>query len=48
MAYKVAIITLSDKGAAGEREDRSGPVIRDMVVEAGYEVSRYCPTSPVN
>ena len=38
MAYKVAIITLSDKGAAGEREDRSGPVIRDMVVEAGYEV----------
>ena len=38
MVYKVAIITLSDKGAAGEREDRSGPVIRDMVVEAVYEV----------
>ena len=38
MAYRVAIITLSDKGARGEREDRSGPVIREMVTEAGYEV----------
>ena len=26
--YKVAIITLSDKGARGEREDVSGRVIR--------------------
>ena len=38
MAYKAAIITLSDSGAKGLREDRSGPVIRDMVIEAGYEV----------
>lgn len=38
MAYRVAIITLSDKGARGEREDRSGPVIREMVTAAGYEV----------
>lgn len=38
MAYRVAIITLSDKGAKGERVDRSGPVIREMVTEAGYEV----------
>ena len=38
MAYRVAIITLSDKGARGERVDRSGPVIREMVTEAGYEV----------
>ena len=38
MAYRVAIITLSDKGARGEREDRSGPVIEEMVTEAGYEV----------
>ena len=38
MAYKVAIITLSDSGAKGLREDRSGPLIRDMVIEAGYEV----------
>lgn len=38
MAYRVAIITLSDSGAKGLRKDRSGPVIRDMVIEAGYEV----------
>ena len=38
MAYRVAIITLSDKGAKGERVDRSGPVIEEMVTEAGYEV----------
>ena len=36
--YRVAIITLSDKGARGEREDVSGQVIEDMVKEAGYEV----------
>ena len=38
MAYRVAIITLSDKGARGERVDRSGPVIEEMVTEAGYMV----------
>jgi len=38
MAYRVAVITLSDKGAKGEREDKSGPVICEMVKEAGYEV----------
>ena len=35
---RVAIITLSDAGYAGQREDKSGPVIRDMVEAAGYEV----------
>ena len=38
MAYRVAVITLSDKGARGEREDKSGPVICEMVQAAGYEV----------
>lgn len=38
MAYRVAIITLSDSGSKGLREDRSGPVIREMVEAAGYEV----------
>ena len=38
--YKVAIITPSDKGARGEREDVSGRVIREMVEAAGYQVSR--------
>ena len=33
-----AWITLSDKGAAGEREDKSGPLIGEMLKEAGYRV----------
>ena len=35
---RVAIITLSDSGYAGQREDKSGPVIRELVEAAGYEV----------
>ncbi len=31
MKYKAAIITVSDKGARGEREDRSGKVIEEMI-----------------
>jgi molybdenum cofactor synthesis domain-containing protein len=37
--YRVAVITLSDKGAAGEREDVSGGVIREIVEGAGYAVA---------
>lgn len=33
-----AVITLSDKGAAGEREDKSGPLLQKMLGEAGYDV----------
>lgn len=33
-----AIITLSDKGAKGERKDASGPLICKMLEEAGYTV----------
>lgn len=33
-----AVITLSDKGSKGEREDKSGPVIVKMLKEAGYEI----------
>ncbi len=36
--YRAAIITSSDSGYAGNREDKSGPVIRDMLEQAGYEV----------
>ena len=35
---RAAIITSSDSGYAGNREDVSGPVIAEMVREAGYEV----------
>lgn len=34
---RATIITLSDSGYAGQREDRSGSVIRDLVEAAGYE-----------
>ncbi len=37
-AFCAAVITLSDKGAAGEREDKSGPAAEQMLTEAGYEV----------
>jgi molybdenum cofactor synthesis domain-containing protein len=37
---KVGILTVSDKGARGEREDRSGPAIREMIEAAGGEVVR--------
>jgi molybdenum cofactor synthesis domain-containing protein len=39
-AYRAAVITVSDKGAAGEREDKSGRVVRDIIVSAGIHVER--------
>lgn len=36
--FTAAVITLSDKGAQGEREDKSGPVIQEMLEGAGYSV----------
>ncbi|MBU1670200.1 MAG: MogA/MoaB family molybdenum cofactor biosynthesis protein [Actinobacteria bacterium] len=39
-AFRAAVVTVSDKGAAGEREDRSGAVVREMLEEAGLEVAR--------
>ncbi len=38
--FRAAIITLSDKGARGEREDVSGQVLQDMLQEAGFDVVR--------
>ena len=35
MKYTVGIIPLSDKGAAGKREDKSGPAIREMLENDG-------------
>ncbi|HSR04575.1 MAG TPA: MogA/MoaB family molybdenum cofactor biosynthesis protein [Proteiniclasticum sp.] len=35
---RVAIITASDSGYRGEREDLSGPVIKEIVEANGYEV----------
>ncbi|XMB67109.1 MogA/MoaB family molybdenum cofactor biosynthesis protein [Mycoplasmatota bacterium zrk1] len=36
--FRVGIIVASDKGAIGERVDASGEVIREIMVENGYQV----------
>ena len=36
---RAAIITLSDSGHAGRREDKSGPVIAELLTAAGYTVT---------
>ena len=36
MKYTVGIITLSDKGASGLREDKSGPAIKEMLEADGH------------
>lgn len=36
--FTAAVITVSDRGAAGEREDLSGPAAAQMLEEAGYQV----------
>lgn len=36
--FTAAVITLSDKGAAGERADLSGPAAAALLVKAGYEI----------
>lgn len=36
--FSAAVITLSDKGAAGEREDKSGPMIVEMLKDVGYDI----------
>ncbi|MBR2697371.1 MAG: MogA/MoaB family molybdenum cofactor biosynthesis protein, partial [Clostridia bacterium] len=38
MGYTAAVLTISDKGARGERVDTSGPALREMLAQAGYEV----------
>ena len=38
---RVAIITASDTGYLGQREDLSGPVIQEIVEANGYEVVHY-------
>lgn len=39
--YTTAILTISDKGYAGEREDKSGEAVRAIVEERGYSVVHY-------
>lgn len=37
--YKAAILTISDRCAAGEREDKSGPVCAEILAQMGFEVA---------
>ncbi|MEW6540653.1 MAG: MogA/MoaB family molybdenum cofactor biosynthesis protein [Bacillota bacterium] len=36
--FRVAVVTASDKGSRGEREDESGRVIEDIIVTLGWEL----------
>lgn len=36
--FTAAVITVSDKGSTGEREDKSGPVMKEMLEGEGYKV----------
>jgi len=39
--YRAAVITSSDKGAKGEREDVSGHILKEMLEANGYSVVSY-------
>ena len=41
MTFRAGILTVSDKGSRGEREDTSGAAIRELLAAAGAEVVRY-------
>ena len=38
MPHIAAVLTISDLGARGEREDTAGPAVAGMLVDAGFEV----------
>lgn len=38
MSYTAAVLTISDKGSRGERVDTSGPAVRAILEENGWEV----------
>jgi len=37
--YTAAVITVSDKGSAGAREDLGGPLVREILESGGYNVA---------
>lgn len=39
--FKVAIITISDRGSKGERKDSSGPLIEEMIKDLPAQVIHY-------
>jgi len=41
MICKVAVLTISDKCSKGQREDKSGKIVRDIITRLPGEVVRY-------
>lgn len=39
--FSVGVLTISDKGSLGQRQDLSGPVIRERLTAAGNDVKKY-------
>ena len=39
--YSFAVLTMSDKGSRGEREDTSGPYLQSRLAEEGYILQSY-------
>ena len=39
MRYKVSVITVSDKGFKGKREDKSGSLLKELLEKLDYEVA---------
>ena len=37
--YKACVITVSDRAYSGVYEDKSGPAVRDLLNDSGYEVT---------
>ena len=49
MTLRVGVLTVSDAGSRGEREDRSGPALASWAEEAGHSVvrTRIVPDEPI-
>ncbi|HDD43554.1 MAG TPA: MogA/MoaB family molybdenum cofactor biosynthesis protein [Candidatus Desulfofervidus auxilii] len=39
--YKVGVLTISDKGSKGEREDKSGKLLQEILKKSGFEIKAY-------
>ena len=39
MKFNAGIITVSDRGFSGEREDKSGPALKDFLEKAGFDIA---------
>lgn len=40
MSIKFAILTVSDRSSSGTREDRSGPLLQQAVIDSGWQVKQ--------